>query len=177
MKYNPIDVELMRQIFYYDPEVCQLFYRYRVGNHRKGDRAGYITNEGYRRVEVDYVEYREHRIIHAVVTGRDPGNQHIHHINGMKDHNDFYNLESVDPSEHIREHCKSTANTHPLERPVDKRNTSGISGVTWDKQREKWRIQVVIGGKVRRLGRYKDLGSVKARICEVWDEYQASLHV
>ena len=175
MNHNSIDVKLMRQIFYYEPELGQLFYRYDTDKRCKGDRAGYTSGKGYRRVLVNSVWHKEHRIIYAIVTGRDPGDLHVHHINGVRDDNSFHNLLALDPSEHIREHCKSTANTHPLERPVDKRNTSGISGVAWDKQREKWRIRVVIGGKVRRLGRYKDLGSVKARICEAWDEYQAGL--
>lgn len=39
------------------------------------------------------------------------------------------------------------------EKPI-RSNTSGITGVTWDKAKEKWRAQIVFKGKTYNLGRY-----------------------
>ena len=187
MNHNSIDVKLMRQIFYYEPELGQLFYRYDTDKRCKGDRAGIIGTRGYRIINIKDATCLEHRIIYAVVTGRDPGDLHVHHINGVKDHNDFYNLMALTPAEHALEHKEikllnrrkkvKYTELHPFDRPLSKRNISGINGVDWDDWRQRWVIRVNIGGRLRRLGRYKDLETVRAKICKAWDEYQASLFV
>lgn len=43
-------------------------------------------------------------------------------------------------------------------------NTSGVTGVTWDKSRNKWRAQIVFQGKAHHLGRYTEKeDAIKAR--------------
>ena len=37
-----------------------------------------------------------------------------------------------------------------------KTNVSGMKGVSWDKQKQKWRVQVGINGKQKLFGHYKD---------------------
>ena len=175
MTNNPIDVDFMRHRFYYDPELYQLFYRYRVSNKVKGDRAGKLKDGGYRIIRIKCTEYYEHRIIYAIVTGRDPVDKHIHHINGVKDHNDFYNLQALTHAEHASEHRESSfLEIHPLDRQPSKNNTSGIKGVHWDKYKKRWRIKITFGGKPRYLGRCKDLETARIKIINAWEEYQAS---
>ena len=178
MKNNPIDVQFMRERFYYEPELGHLFYRHNVGTKmKKGDRAGSIDKDGYRTIKFNHNKYFEHRIIYAIVTGRDPKDKHIHHVNGVKDHNNFYNLQALTHAEHRAEHKdNSFLEIHPLERPINKLNTSGINGVYWEEQQKRWRVKVTIGGRCRCLGSHKDLESAKTRICEAWDEYQATLN-
>lgn len=49
------------------------------------------------------------------------------------------------------------------ENPI-KTNTSGVTGVTWDKRREKWMAQIIFKGKHYYLGRYDNKeDAVKAR--------------
>ena len=67
-------------------------------------------------------------------------------------------------------------NIHPLERTLSKRNTSGITGVCWNKEQECWQIQLYFGRKFKYLGKHKDLDTVRVVICEAWDEYQSSLN-
>ena len=176
MKHTPIDAQFMRDLFYYEPELGQIFYRRNAGSRRKGERAGFFNSLGYRSVSINNIRYKEHRIIYAVVTGRDPGDLEIHHINGVVDHNDFYNLQALTQAEHALEHREtSLLEIHPLDRTLNKRNTSGINGVNWSERRNKWRIQITINGNNRELGCCKDLETAKARICDAWDEYQAEL--
>lgn len=48
-------------------------------------------------------------------------------------------------------------------KPI-KSNTSGVTGVTWDKSKEKWMAQIVFKGKTYNLGRYLNKeDAVKAR--------------
>ena len=49
------------------------------------------------------------------------------------------------------------------EKPI-KSNTSGVTGVTWDKSKEKWMAQIIFKGKSYHLGRYEKFeDAVKAR--------------
>ena len=48
--------------------------------------------------------------------------------------------------------CTSQENSHNL--PILCNNTSGIAGVTWDKNRNKWMARIIVNGKRKHLGRY-----------------------
>lgn len=53
-------------------------------------------------------------------------------------------------------------NTH--NRGMFSTNTSGCTGVTWDRDKKLWRSNIMVNGKNIYLGRYKDFGeAVKAR--------------
>lgn len=44
-------------------------------------------------------------------------------------------------------------------------NSSGITGVTWNKERRKWQAQIVVNDKNINLGRYESFDdAVKARL-------------
>jgi hypothetical protein len=51
-------------------------------------------------------------------------------------------------------YCIDGTNVLNLTSKIPKNNTSGIKGVTYDKQRCKWRAQIVFKGKNYNLGRY-----------------------
>ena len=175
MQSNTIDVAFMRNRFYYEPELGQLFYRHNIGiGVRKGDRAGTIGALGCRVVNIGNHHYSEHRIIYAIVTGRDPKDLVIRHVDGCKDNNNFYNLEASAPTENIFK--AHDPEVHPLERKVNNRNTSGIAGVSWHKQKKKWELKVAIGNERRFLGTCRDLETARQKICTAWDEYQSSLN-
>lgn len=50
--------------------------------------------------------------------------------------------------------CIENTNVNNLTAKKPKNNTSGIKGVSWDKEREKWVAQIVFQGKTYNLGRY-----------------------
>ena len=132
--HKPIDIALMRQRFYYEPELGQLFYRHnnRCGL-RKGDRAGSNHGDGHRRLEVNGEQFYEHRVIYAMVTGRDPGLNEIDHFNQVKGDNNFYNLELV------------TRDQHRKRNPRRKDNKTGVTGVHLNKSK-KSPYRVTVGG-------------------------------
>ena len=46
-------------------------------------------------------------------------------------------------------------------RSLSTRNTSGIKGVSWDKDRQKWRAIILFKGKKISLGRYDNFEDAK----------------
>ena len=57
-----------------------------------------------------------------------------------------------------------TRNQNNMNRSVQPNNTSGVTGVVWDKCNSKWKAQIALNGKLKNLGRYTLKGdAVKAR--------------
>ena len=66
----------------------------------------------------------------------------IDHIDRNKLNNKIENLRDV----RTAINCKNST--------MKKNNTSGITGVVWDKSFGKWKAQAVVNGKCKYLGRY-----------------------
>lgn len=63
------------------------------------------------------------------------------------------NLRPATPSEQGRNKC------------LPKNNTSGVKGVGWDKQHQKWSAYIVIDGRIVRLGLFEDkTDAIKTRL-------------
>ena len=91
---------------------------------------------GYGRVRIDNQYYRLHRVIWVLMTGVDPGEKLVDHINGNTRDNRWSNLRLV----------TSQQNQH---------NRRGW-GITYDKRRvsKPWRAQIRHKGKLKVLGTY-----------------------
>lgn len=103
----------------------------------------YMNDFGYFVGCVTSIHVRAHRVIWAMETGDWPEDQ-IDHINHDRTDNRIKNLRSAT---HI-ENCKN--------QTVSKSNTSGHTGVYWCKWRNKWRVQIMVGGKNKTLGRFTE---------------------
>lgn len=58
---------------------------------------------------------------------------------------------------HLEEHIVEGTNIPAISRKEPKsNNTSGVTGVLWDKSRNTWRATITFKGKVYYLGRYKN---------------------
>lgn len=58
---------------------------------------------------------------------------------------------------HLKEHIVDGTNIPVISRKIVKaNNTSGVTGVGWDKSRNTWRATITFKGKVYYLGRYKN---------------------
>lgn len=90
---------LLRILFDYDKETGLLTWRIRGPRIRPGMEAGWRSKRwGYRSVTIEYEEYRVHRIIWKMVTGRDPDPE-LDHINRIRDDNRWSNLRECNHSQ------------------------------------------------------------------------------
>lgn len=157
--------EYVRKLFSYNQITGELAWRPRNSSEFKTERsfrswssrhankrAGGVTCAGcgkykFRRVRVDGRLYTEHRLAWLWMTGEYDGVE-IDHINHDATDNRWSNLRRVDRAQNCRNSSKRCD------------NSSGVSGVTWNKARGRWQAQVAMTDSGSRktfyLGLYDD---------------------
>jgi hypothetical protein len=154
-------IEFLRQALRHDPESGLLYWRPRtadmfdakqLGNERSalawnrrhaGKAADQVSSNDYFTVQLKTRKYMAHRVVWAMHNGAWPDGE-IDHINHNRQDNRIQNLRVVSRLE----------NCHNLSKRHD--NTTGVTGVYWDKNHEKWYAQIRLGSKTKHLGRYHD---------------------
>lgn len=112
---------------------------------RKGSIAGYLSPEsGYIHVRLNKVLYRAHRLAWFYMTG-EWSDDCMDHINHNRSDNRIDNLRCVSRS----------INQSNLSMNIN--NTSGITGVMWNKALNKWHAQITTGGVKKHLGYHLDI--------------------
>lgn len=118
---------------------------------RRGDRAGFLTNDGYLAIRIDGVPYRAHRLAVLYMTGVMPA-EDVDHRNRDRLANNWSNLR------------EATRQQNTSNRSITSLNTSGVVGVHFDASRGKWMARIKISGKSFNLGRFDDFdAAVKVR--------------
>lgn len=97
--------------------------------------------QGYRIGRVMGAFHRAHRVAWAITHGVWPTG-HIDHINGDRADNRLVNLRDVTRVE----------NQHNMKMMAN--NTSGVNGVYWRSDRQKWCAAMSVSGRVLRLGNF-----------------------
>lgn len=117
-----------------------------------GSRAGCIDkSHGYWRIQIFGKLYRASRLAWFYHHGYWPEHE-IDHINKIRNDDRIKNLRHVSSVCNERNKNKSS------------RNTSGVVGVTWKKQRKRWCAFIKMPKKLIFLGYFKDFtDAVKAR--------------
>ncbi|WP_218936499.1 HNH endonuclease [Bacillus sp. AFS073361] len=82
-----------------------------------------------------------------------PEDKQVDHINGNPLDNRKVNLRAVTPSENQLNRQKAQSNSK-----------SGVRGVSWDKERNKWRAIIRVEGKQRYLGHYLALDEAERAV-------------
>lgn len=160
-----ITPELLRKLLRYDPDTGKLYWLPRTADFfsarsthsiehsccawnakNAGKEAFTALSNGYRTGAIFRRNFGAQRIVWAIVHGEWP--DQIDHINGVRSDNRLCNLRSVSGAENQRN----------MKRPAN--NQSGHIGVTWDKQRSRWRAE--IGGDTKFIGRFRSLGEAVA---------------
>jgi len=157
-----ITPEIVSELLHYDPETGIFTWRERDRKWFKSDRAfsawhsnfcgkraGSIWTQpgvGYQNRQIGIFNklYYEHRIAWMWMTD-DPLPKEIDHKNRDGTDNRWINLCATS-------HSKNQKN---MSRRVT--NTSGVTGVCWDKSRGKWMARINVNGKAYSLGRFDDL--------------------
>jgi len=130
----------LKELLTYNPETG-VFTRNCTTSPRAqaGQTVGSKHNAGYLCVSIDRKSHLLHRLAWLYMYGFLPEHD-IDHINHDRTDNRIRNLRSVTRSENLRN------------QSVCPRNTSGIMGVSFDSERNKWMVRI----KKKHLGRYSD---------------------
>ena len=103
----------------------------------------------YLQVEIDGILYLLHRIIWKLQTGEDPPSHlEIDHVTKS----DPPNLHYDNRWENLR---LSTHQENAMNQDKSHNSTSHFRGVSWHKQRQKWRVYIQVNGKPKHLGFFK----------------------
>ena len=108
-----------------------------------GKAAGCRTSNGYIAITVNDVWFLAHRLAWLYVTGRLPHDQ-IDHIDGDGTNNSFSNLREVDNQGNARN------------RKVPASCKTGVTGVRWRSERNKWASMIMVSKERIALGHYTD---------------------
>jgi hypothetical protein len=111
----------------------------------------YISQGRYKQGAIDNVNHYAHRVAWAMHYGEWP-NGVIDHINGDGNDNRIKNLRLATVSDNAKN------------AKLSKANSSGMTGVTYIKNRGKWRGQIVHQGRCNFLGHFNDVNeAISAR--------------
>lgn len=145
----------LRQLFDYDPSTgvfTHLTYRGRKGGRTEiGSIAGYVNPLGYRLIGIRGRGYMAHRLAWLYVYGRWP-NRFIDHVNGKPDDNRIENLREADYKENGEN------------RKLNRTNTSGHRGVSWDRDRQRWVATVIHRRLTYFAGSFEDKSAAVAAV-------------
>lgn len=138
-----ITQEKLKSVLEYDRETGVFKWKVRNNQIQKGQIAGTIGSKGYIRICINQKCYPAHCLAWLYVYGEYPKLQ-IDHINHNKQDNRINNLRLVDNFENHRN------------MPRQKNNTSGVTGVSFRKNDNKWISYIKINGKHIYLGTFTD---------------------
>lgn len=153
--------EDLRQLLRYEPETGKLFWKERgvewfdEGPRRSASHkcsnwnSRYAGSEafsskdahGYLVGAVFNVKHKAHRVIWAMDCGEWPSGD-VDHINGDRSDNRRNNLRVASRSQNMQN------------RGATKSNSTGLKGVCWDAERQKWLAQIKVNGRNKYLGRF-----------------------
>jgi len=114
-------------------------------------KAGTNKGNGYIQISLKRKRYLAHRLAWLYVYGEWP-KQQIDHINGIRDDNRIVNLRDVSRSKNLLNQNHSN---------INKRNKSGVVGVSYFPRDNNWVAQFMVNGVTKYLGRYATVEEAK----------------
>lgn len=140
--------EELRKLFLYDPESGILRWRVSPAYHIPVGAVAGSESHGYLNVSIALVSHPVHVIAWAVHKGEWPSG-FLDHINGDRSDNKIANLRVV------------TQAQNTWNRKISKRNSSGVTGVKFRKDAQKWVADILHNGEHQFLGYFEDFESAK----------------
>ncbi len=150
-----VSSEYLKECFSYNKDTGKVFWKKRPAHHYarrsdmvrqhstySGNLVGGVGNHGYLTVFLRGKGRLLHRLIFCMENGYYP--EMVDHINHNRTDNRLRNLVAADPLSNSRSASKN------------RQNTSGLNGVYWDKQTNKWRTWIYDRGNTFNLGRFAD---------------------
>jgi len=149
MKFYPLPpIDLVRELLSYCPETGVFKWKVTLSNRAKaGEKAGAPNTKGYVSIKINGRQYKAHRLAWFYVHGEDPGDHEIDHKDLSKGNNCIGNLRLA------------TRKQNNENMPTPKNNTSGIRGVSHQKQDNIWTAYIYHNKKRIHLGSFRSVES------------------
>lgn len=156
--------EYLKECFDYNEITGELTKRPRPRSHFKTKRGYvvslskvhipnlFVTEHGYITVSLNNKHLYAHRVIWKMQTGEDP--VLIDHIDHDRSNNSWNNLRNIPREDHSKNIGRS------------KINTSGVTGVHFNKQLKKWVAQCRVNGKTKHIGVFTDIHEASKAVLE-----------
>ena len=128
-------VKDLMKVSVYDKESGNFICKRQVGNRRIGDEMGFV-DRGIRKVQVNGIVERVHRVVFFIETGRLA--RRIRHINGNRLDNRTENLREISQREAVQKRERMRSD-----------NASGICRLFYRKSKAGWYCGVRIDGKYK----------------------------
>lgn len=139
--------ELLKSFLLYDPLTGIFTRKIDYGNCKAGDICGskLVTKDGktYLTVGINYKKYYLHRLAFLYMNGSFPIFE-VDHDDGDGTNNRWSNLRDV------------PKDINGKNQRLYSSNKSGVAGVSWSKQKKKWRARININKKEKDLGFFDD---------------------
>lgn len=152
---STINQDLLHKYFYYYNG--NIYWKISYGSRKINTKCGCLDEKGYEYTMFCGKNLKNHRIIFMMFHGYLP--KVVDHINGIKNDNRIENLRAA------------TKSQNGFNSKISKANKSGVKGVSWDKKRKKWKVQISINCKNKCIGRYDDLELAELVATEARDKY------
>lgn len=148
------DVDRVREVLEYSPETGAFTWRVTLSNAAvAGRRAGSINTKGYVSIRIDGKQYKAHRLAWLCYYGVDPCEIEIDHKDMDKSNTAIGNLRLA------------TRKQNNENIGVPKNSTSGVRGVSFQKNEKHWTAYIYHNRKRIYLGCFKDMQpAIDARI-------------
>lgn len=139
-----LTLERLKTLIEYNPDTGSMVWRISTSNRNPvGSEAGTIMANGYRAVTIDGQRHLGHRLAWFYVHGSWP--KELDHINRDRSDNRMVNLRLA------------TRSQNNMNRSARSDNKSGVTGVTWHKQSQKWRATIHKNGKQIQIGMFETI--------------------
>jgi hypothetical protein len=158
-----LDIGRLHQLFELTAD-GRLIWRVTKGSRAKaGSVAGTTMVRGYREVHIDGVRYYIHRIVFAMQNNRWPS--------GPVDHESTNKLENS-PS-NLRD---ATNRQNMCNKGLISTNKTGVKGVSWCKERNKFQVHIMVNKRSISLGRFDSLDDAAAAYAAGAAKYHGEFH-
>lgn len=140
-----LTADRVRELLRYSPSTGDFHWRVTNSARRpSGSLAGDLKPSGYVLIGIDGERYRAHRLAWLYMTGEWPSGQ-VDHRDRDRANNRWSNLRTA------------TNQQNQANAGVSRNSTSGVKGVCWNKQRQKWQAKLYVGTRQVHGGFYDDI--------------------
>jgi hypothetical protein len=124
------------ELLEYRPDTGEFVWRTTTSNRAiAGEVAGHVTNCGYVRIALDGKRYLRSHLVWLLHTRALP-TRRIDHKNRDRTDDRLSNLRLVSATQNL---CNASKRSD---------NTSGVTGVGWSKQKQRWHARLKVDGRV-----------------------------